>query len=79
MFDTRTNLSHQVAAEARRHFGKTVFDTIIPRNIRLSESPSFGKSIYAYDKHSRGARAYQALARCIMDRYPTTNLPEPAS
>ena len=76
MFDTRTNLSHQVAAEARRHFGKTVFDTVIPRNIRLSESPSFGKSIYAYDRHSRGARAYQSLARCIMERYPANHQEE---
>jgi len=76
MFDTRNNLSHQVAAEARRHFGKTVFDTVVPRNVRLSESPSFGKSIYAYDRQSRGARAYQSLARCIMDRYPSTMNPE---
>ena len=74
MFDRRNNLSHQVAAEARRHFGKSVFDVVIPRNVRLSESPSFGKSIYAYDKQSKGARAYQALAQSILGRYGHTTL-----
>ena len=69
MFDTRNNLSHQVAAEARTHFGSTVFDVVIPRNVRLSESPSFGKSIYQYDRTSRGARAYRELAKTIIARH----------
>jgi len=69
MFDVRNNLSHQVAAEARKHFGKKVFDTVIPRNVRLSESPSYGKSIYHYDQASRGAKAYRALAKTIIDRH----------
>lgn len=68
MFDTRNNLSHQVAQEARNHFGKSVFDVVIPRNVRLSESPSFGKSIYQYDRASKGARAYGELARVILER-----------
>jgi len=69
MFDTRNNLSHQVASEVRNHFGRTVFDVVIPRNVRLSESPSFGKPIYHYDQASRGARAYQKLARTIIERH----------
>jgi chromosome partitioning protein len=69
MFDTRNNLSHQVASEVRTHFGKTVFDVVIPRNVRLSESPSFGKPIYHYDQASRGARAYHKLARTILERH----------
>jgi len=70
MFDTRNNLSHQVAAEAREFFGEKVFDVVIPRNVRLSESPSFGKSIHHYDRSSRGARAYRNLARVLIDRHP---------
>ena len=69
MFDRRNNLSHQVAEEARRFFGKKVFETLIPRNVRLSESPSFGKSIHHYDKASRGARAYRELACEIIERH----------
>ena len=70
MFDTRNNLSHQVATEAREFFGEKVFDVVIPRNVRLSESPSFGKSIHHYDRSSRGARAYRNLARVIIERHP---------
>lgn len=62
MYDARTNLSKQVEAEARQFFGEDVFKTVIPRNIRLSESPSFGKPIFAYDNQSVGALAYAALA-----------------
>lgn len=62
MFDARTNLSRQVGLEARRHFGNMVFDTVIPRNVRLSESPSFGHSIFNYDELSPGAEAYASLA-----------------
>ena len=69
MFDTRNNLSHQVATEVRRHFPNDVFDVVIPRNVRLSESPSFGKPIYHYDHASRGAKAYQALAKVVIERH----------
>ncbi|MCA9526631.1 MAG: ParA family protein [Myxococcales bacterium] len=68
MFDSRINLSHQVAAEAREHFGDLVFNIQIPRNVRLSESPSFGRSIHHYDRSSRGARAYQRLAKLLIER-----------
>lgn len=61
MFDARTNLSREVEAEVRRHF-PTTFATVIPRSIRLSEAPSYGKTILEYDASSRGARAYLALA-----------------
>ena len=63
MFDTRNRLSHQVAAEVRRHFTSQVFQTVIPRNVRLSECPSHGKIIMEYDNKSNGAQAYNALAR----------------
>jgi len=66
MFDTRTQLAHQVEAEVREHFPEQVFKTVIPRNVRLSEAPSYGKPILAYDKWSRGARAYDSLAKEII-------------
>lgn len=69
MFDTRNNLSHQVATEVRSHFKDAVFDVVIPRNVRLSESPSFGKPIYHYDQASRGAKAYRKLAQLVIDRH----------
>ena len=69
MFDTRNNLCHQVANEVRSYFKDDVFDIVIPRNVRLSESPSFGKAIYQYDRSSRGARAYRALARHILQQH----------
>lgn len=62
MYDGRTNLSRQVAGEAREFFREKVFKAIIPRNIRLSECPSFGQPIFLYDEHSLGAGAYLALA-----------------
>lgn len=68
MFDGRTNLSIQVVDEVKRHFRKQVYRTIIPRNIRLSEAPSHGKPIAAYDPRSRGAEVYQELAREVMRR-----------
>ena len=61
-FDSRTNLSLQVAEEVKRHFPGQVFATVIPRNVRLSEAPSHGKPISAYDPYSRGAEAYRLLA-----------------
>ena len=66
MFDKRTNLSYQVAEEAEKYFKELVFKTIIPRNIRLSEAPSFGKPILLYDATSTGARGYIELAREIL-------------
>jgi len=66
MFDQRNRLSHQVADEARKFFGSNVFKTVIPRNIRLSESPSHGLPIILYDIQSRGAVSYMELAREIM-------------
>ncbi len=66
MFDQRNRLSHQVADEARKFFGDTVLKTVIPRNVRLSESPSHGLPIILYDINSRGAVSYMELAREIM-------------
>ena len=63
MFDGRTNLALQVAEEVKRYFPGKVYATVIPRNVRLSEAPSHGKPINAYDRTSRGAEAYQALAK----------------
>lgn len=61
MYDPRTNLSQQVVEEVRHHFSRRVFKTVIPRSVRLSEAPSFGKPIMAYAPSSPGARAYQSL------------------
>jgi len=66
MYDERTNLSKQVADELKSHFKELVFDTIIPRNVRLGEAPSFGKSIFFYDIRSKGAEAYFNLAKEIL-------------
>jgi chromosome partitioning protein len=68
MYDARLNLSKQVVADARDHFGDRVFDTIVPRNIRLAEAPSFGKPILVYDVASVGARAYMDVARELIER-----------
>jgi chromosome partitioning protein len=62
MYDARTNLSMQVAEEVKHHFPGKVYATVIPRNVRLSEAPSHGKPVLAYDAYSRGAQAYTALA-----------------
>jgi len=67
MFDTRNSLCHQVVDEVRGHFARDVLRTIVPRNVRLSESPSHGLPAVIYDPASRGAEAYQALAREILD------------
>ncbi|MFC1828165.1 ParA family protein [Thermodesulfobacteriota bacterium] len=67
MFDTRTNLSRQVAEDAEKYFKDLVFKTIIPRNVRLSEAPSFGKPILLYDATSTGAKSYYDLAKEIMN------------
>ncbi len=63
MFDSRNSLSEQVKKELQQHFGDKLFKTVIPRNVRLAEAPSFGKTIVEHDKWSKGARAYKALAK----------------
>ncbi len=79
MFDSRTNLSAQVVAEVRQHFGKRVYQTVIPRTVRLSEAPSFGKSILEYDPRGAGADAYRKLAREFMQRHSLPATPPVAS
>ena len=77
MFDGRTNLSEQVVAEVREHFGERVYETVIPRSVRLSEAPSFGKSILEYAPNGAAANAYRALAREFMQRHaPPATLPD---
>lgn len=68
MYDSRTSLSDQVLKELQKHFGNKVFDTVIPRNVRLAEAPSFGRSILEHDKWSKGARSYKQLAKEIEKR-----------
>ena len=68
MYDARLNLSRQVATEAREYFGNKVFETVIPRNVRLAEAPSFGKPIILYDVASIGAQAYISVAKELMAR-----------
>lgn len=68
MFDIRNNLSHQVVTEIKNHFGEKVFNSIIPRNVRLSEAPSHGQSIFEYDSKSIGAVRYLELAREVIAR-----------
>ena len=62
MYDSRLKLSEQVEAEVRKYFGNKVYETKIPRNVRIAESPSHGKPVLAYDRISRGSRAYLHLA-----------------
>ncbi len=68
MFDARTNLSIQVADEVKRFFPQKVYHSVIPRNVRLSEAPSFGEPIIVYDKYSKGAESYVALAQEMMEQ-----------
>ena len=68
MYDSRTRLSSQVVAEVRANFGEKVYKTIIPRVVRLSEAPSYGQPILAYDKNSRGAEVYMELAKEVIAR-----------
>lgn len=68
MFDSRTNLSAQVSAEVRQYFGAKVFDTVIPRSVRLSEAPSHGRPINWYDPRSRAAESYMQLAKEVLAR-----------
>jgi chromosome partitioning protein len=68
MFDSRTNLSKDVVEEVRRHFQDGLYETVIPRNVRLSEAPSHGLDIFRYDPSSKGAKAYQELAKEFLRR-----------
>jgi chromosome partitioning protein len=75
MYDARLNLSRQVAAEAREYFGNKVFETVIPRNVRLAEAPSFGKPIILYDVASVGAQAYMSVAKELIERTSSRQQP----
>lgn len=68
MFDSRNSLSDQVRDELSKHFGNNLFTTVIPRNVRLAEAPSFGRPVSEHDKWSKGARAYKNLAKEVMNR-----------
>ena len=68
MFDSRTKLSTDVVTEVRKHFREAVYRTVVPRNVRVSEAPSFGKPVNQYAKHSTGARAYKKFAREFLKR-----------
>ena len=69
MYDGRTNLAKQVVDEVRQHLPDKIFNSIIPRTVRLSEAPSFGKPIFAYDPHGQGAAAYRSLAKEVIERF----------
>jgi chromosome partitioning protein len=66
MYDKRTSLSEQVSSQIKSHFGNKVFKTVIPRNVRLAEAPSYGKTIFQHDKWSKGARAYKQFANEVL-------------
>ena len=69
LYDSRIRLANEVVEEVRRQFGSVVFDVIVPRNVRLSEAPSYGSPIAYYEAHSTGAQAYEALAKEVADRW----------
>jgi chromosome partitioning protein len=68
MYDPRSSLTNQVSDEIKNHFGDKVFDTVIPRNIRIAEAPSFGKPVILHDPISKGALAHFAFARELLTR-----------
>ena len=74
MYDKRNNLSSQVLEDLKQHFPFRVFNSVIPRNVRLTEAPSYGQSILAYDASSKGAKAYQELAREILQQENQVNI-----
>lgn len=76
MYDSRLRLSNQVVEEVRRHFQQMVFDTIIQRNIKISEAPSFGKPVILYDAESKGSLNYLNLAREMLQKNGDTRIPE---
>ena len=69
MFDPRSTLSQQVSDQLVKHFATKLYHTVIPRNIRLAEAPSYGRPILAYDKSSKGAQAYLQLAEELLSRH----------
>ena len=73
MYDNRLNVSRQVVEEVEQYFSTKVFQTKIPRNVRLSEAPSYGKPVMYYDKHSKGTLAYECLGKEILGE-PLSNL-----
>ena len=73
MYDSRTRLAQQVVDDVRAHYNDAVFETVVPRTVRLSEAPSFGKSIFLYEPDGRGAEAYEALTREVMKRAAVTS------
>jgi len=75
MFDARTSLSRQVAEQVREHFEGSVFDSVVPRNVRLGESPSHGLPVLLYDPTSKGAEAYRLLAKELLNQILTERLP----
>ena len=78
MFDGRNNLANDVSAQLDEHFGSLVYRAFIPRNVRLAEAPSYGLPVMYYDKGSRGAKAYQALAQEVLARkLQASSEPEP--
>jgi hypothetical protein len=79
MFDPRNNLANEVSAQLIAHFADKVFRTVIPRNIRLAEAPSFGKPVLFHDKESRGALAYLALAGEMIRRQELASMARPAA
>jgi chromosome partitioning protein len=74
MFDSRLNLSNQVYEEVKKHFQEMVFETVIQRNIKLSEAPSYGKPVVLYDASSKGAINHMNLAREILQRNAMTKM-----
>jgi chromosome partitioning protein len=68
MFDPRSTLTQQVSEEIKKHYGAKVFDTVIPRNVRIAEAPSFGKPVLLHDPQSKGAQSHLAFARELLDR-----------
>jgi chromosome partitioning protein len=76
MYDQRLRLSNQVVEEIKKHFENIVYDTLIQRNTKLGEAPSFGKPAIMYDADSKGAQNYMSLVREILQRNNATNIPE---
>ena len=76
MYDSRTNLSQQVVHEVIKHFGDKVYETLIPRSVRLSEAPSFGQPIIVYDKNCTGSAAYRQLSKEFLERRRMSSTPE---